>query len=163
LPEGVPKQVPADRVRVRYYVEGFVPRDPGEGAHYDIAHRITARLAGGEPPFREERHRLRNVPDADVVDVHVLPRGQMDGAPRCKPVGRIGERAQVGRRWAPERDPDAEKVTVRPPPDGIDSLDDPDPAEFLRRDGTGPDRLDRPCHLLDFRLNFHDPLPPGCP
>ena len=72
LTVGVPKQETHNGLRIRRDIEGLRAADSGEGAGGDIAHRITAGLAGGDADCRETSHKVGRVFNMDKVDLKIL-------------------------------------------------------------------------------------------
>ncbi len=103
----------SDRTDVLRGVEDLVGRDPGERASEEHARRVAARLLRREPdlldPFEDRGH----VFDADPVQLHVLPVGDV-GDVASEPLARPGDRAELVARQpaAVDADPHHEELVL---------------------------------------------------
>ena len=94
--EAMTQQEPRQRLGVRRDVEQFVGRRSGVRACGDVADRVAARFAGGDPDVRQQPHRRLDVVQLDEVELDVLTRGDVAEAARVR-VADFGERASAGR------------------------------------------------------------------
>ena len=94
-----------DRADVGGRVQHLVGRDAGERAAEEHARRVAARLLRREPDGVDPLEDRGHVLDADPVQLHVLPVGDVgDVAP--EPLARPRDRAQLLARHAAAVDPD---------------------------------------------------------
>ena len=99
------------RFGVRRHVEDLVAGDAGVRARRDIAHRVAARFARGQPVFGEPPQRRLDVVQLDEVELDVLPRRDVTEAARVL-LADVGERDQLIGRQQALRDFDAKHLRV---------------------------------------------------
>ena len=87
---GVAQQVIGHGLGVGRGIEGLAAAHAGERAGGDVAHRIAAGLAGGDADGGQPPHEVGRIVDVDVVQLHVLARGDVADGVRVL-LGHIGE------------------------------------------------------------------------
>ena len=113
---GMAEQVVSRHLRVGRYVESLIAADAGDGAGGDIADGVAAGLARRDADRGQPPHRCGRVFDVDVVELKVLPRGDVGDA-----VGvlfrQLRQHLELRRVQAAERDLDA--LHARGVPEGV--------------------------------------------
>ena len=78
----MPQEVTGERFGIGRHVEHFARRHAGQLARGDVAHRVAARLAGGDAGVGEAAHRRLDIVQPDEVELHVLPGRDVSKAAR---------------------------------------------------------------------------------
>ncbi len=109
----VAHEVAHESAGVRRDVEGLVGAHASPGVACHVAHRVSTRFAGGEPYLRHHPKRLAGAGQRDVVQLHVLARGDVALAQRSELLGDAAERVELIRGHAAERQLHADHLPVR--------------------------------------------------
>ena len=98
--------------RVGGDVEGLVVGDAGPRIAGHVADRVPAALAGGEAGLADLTDELGGVGEGDVVDLDVLPRGDVALVERRELLDRVGKGLHLLRADAAERQLHADHLHV---------------------------------------------------
>ncbi len=99
--------------RVGRDVEQLALDHPGPRIAGDVPDGVAAALAGGQPGLAELADQLRGVGQRDVMHLDVLPRRDVPLAQRHVFLDHLGERVELIRGDAPERELDADHLHGR--------------------------------------------------
>ena len=77
LGERVADEVAVGRLGPRRDVERLERAGAGEVATHHVAHRVAARLTGGQPDRRHVAHQVGDALELDEVELHVLAGGEV--------------------------------------------------------------------------------------
>ena len=147
----VPQQEAGQRFRVGGHVEGLVGGDAGELAGGDVAHRVAARLAGGEAGVGEPPHRRLDVVQLDEVDLDVLAGGDVTEAARVA-LGDVGQHVELGRRQHALRDLHPDHLRVVELALAVGTADEAEDAPLFRRDLAAFELAEHVGELVDVRV-----------
>ena len=111
--DGVADEVADVGHRVGRDVEELALGDPGPRVAGDVADRVAAALAGGEPGVADQPDELGRVGQRHVVDLDVLAGGDVALAQRRPALDRLGEGVHLLGGHAAERQLDADHLDVR--------------------------------------------------
>jgi hypothetical protein len=109
---GVAHEVAHVRAGVRRRVERLVVADAGPRVGGHVAHGVAAALAAGEPGVRDLADQRGGVAQRHVVDLDVLPGGDVALVEGRVLLHHVGERLHLLRRDAAERQLDADHLHV---------------------------------------------------
>ena len=101
-------------------IKDFVVADAGQGASGDIAHGIAAGFLGGDADGCQAPHQVRSVVDVHVMQLDILPRGDMQDAIGVF-VRQLGQDLELIRRETAIGDLDA--LHARRVPERVGTLD----------------------------------------
>jgi hypothetical protein len=109
----VADEVPRVGGRIGGDVEGLVVRDAGPGVAGDVADRVPAPLARGQPGLADLADELSGVRERDVMDLDVLPGGDVALVQGSELLDRVGERLHLLGADAAEGELHADHLHVR--------------------------------------------------
>ena len=136
LAERVADEVPVGGLGPRGDVELLVRAGTGEVAAHDVADRVAARLATRHADATEQAHDLGDPFELHVVELDVLPGGDVAPAPRVG-VGEVGHHVElVGQHTAP-RDLDPHHLVVPALALAVDAVVQAEDAERVLLDLPG--------------------------
>ncbi len=117
---------------VRGGVEDLALADAGQRIGGDVAHRVAAALARGQPDRGDLADQLRHLIQRHVVDLDVLPCRDVRLVQRRVALGDVGERVHLLGVDAAERQLDADHLDVRLTL-AVDALLEPEADELVLR------------------------------